>query len=55
MDQDRLVRRAEASHRQVRYALCEDKQTLIWFANQRAVEYHVTLGTAEHRIGPPTW
>ena len=37
---------AESSHRQVRYALCEDKPTLIWFANQRAVEYHVTLGTA---------
>jgi hypothetical protein len=39
---------AESSHREVRYALCEDKPTLIWFANQRAVEYHVTLGTAGH-------
>src|SRR5580692_7257138 len=39
---------AESSHREVRYALCEDKATLTWFANQRAVEYHVTLGTAAH-------
>lgn len=43
---------AESSHREVRYALCEDKPTLIWFANQRAVEYHVTLGTAEHPDRP---
>src|SRR5271154_2485623 len=43
---------AESSHREVRYALCEDKATLIWFANQRAVEYHVTLGTAEHLDRP---
>jgi bifunctional non-homologous end joining protein LigD len=34
---------AEASHREVSYALCDDRRTLIWFANQRAVEYHVTL------------
>src|SRR5277367_2435173 len=43
---------AESSHREVRYALCEDKATLIWFANQRAVEYHVTLGTAGHLDRP---
>src|SRR6202522_3742978 len=43
---------AESSHREVRYALCEDKPTLVWFANQRAVEYHVTLGTAEHLDRP---
>ena len=43
---------AESSHREVRYALCEDKPTLIWFANQRAVEYHVTLGTAGHLDRP---
>lgn len=35
---------AEASHRDVSYALCNDRRTLIWFANQRAVEYHPTLG-----------
>ncbi len=34
---------AEASHRNVAYALCNDRKTLLWFANQRAVEYHVTL------------
>src|SRR5579859_5829578 len=43
---------AESSHREVRYALCDDKPTLIWFANQRAVEYHVTLGTAGHLNRP---
>jgi DNA ligase D-like protein (predicted polymerase) len=34
---------AESSHRDVRYALCNDRRTLLWFANQRAVEYHPTL------------
>jgi DNA ligase D-like protein (predicted polymerase) len=34
---------AEASHRDVTYALCDDRPSLLWFANQRAVEYHVTL------------
>jgi DNA ligase D-like protein (predicted polymerase) len=37
---------AEASHREVRYALCNDRRTLLWLANQRAVEYHPTLGLA---------
>ncbi|MFI7599221.1 non-homologous end-joining DNA ligase [Actinoplanes sp. NPDC049681] len=40
---------AEASHREVLYALCNDRKTLLWFANQRAVEYHPTLMTiADH-------
>jgi DNA ligase D-like protein (predicted polymerase) len=34
---------AETSKRNVRYALCNDRRTLLWFANQRAVEYHPTL------------
>ncbi|MQA95452.1 MAG: ATP-dependent DNA ligase [Streptosporangiales bacterium] len=34
---------AEASHREVSYALCDDRRTLLWFANQRAVEYHPAL------------
>jgi DNA ligase D-like protein (predicted polymerase) len=34
---------AEASRRQVTYALCDDRRTLLWFANQRAVEYHPGL------------
>ena len=34
---------ADASRREVSYALCNDRRTLLWFANQRALEYHVTL------------
>src|SRR4249920_2010164 len=34
---------AHASQRDVAYALCDDRRTLLWFANQRAVEYHPTL------------
>jgi bifunctional non-homologous end joining protein LigD len=37
---------AESSRREVSYALCNDRRTLIWFGNQRAVEYHPTLGHA---------
>jgi bifunctional non-homologous end joining protein LigD len=37
---------AETSKREVSYALCNDRRTLLWFANQRAVEYHPTLVTA---------
>lgn len=43
---------AEASHREVQYALCDDRRTLLWFANQRAVEYHPTLMTAADRDHP---
>lgn len=39
---------AEASKREVHYALCDERRTLIWFANQRAVEYHPALTTAAH-------
>src|SRR4051812_9077732 len=38
-----VTRWAEASHREVAYALCNDRRTLLWFANQRAVEYHPAL------------
>ena len=38
---------AESSNRTVSYALCNDRRTLLWFANQRAIEYHPTLGRAE--------
>ncbi|MDO8184742.1 ATP-dependent DNA ligase [Conexibacter sp. JD483] len=34
---------AEASRRDVTYALCDDWPTLKWFANQRAIEYHPAL------------
>jgi bifunctional non-homologous end joining protein LigD len=38
---------AEASRREVSYALCNDRRTLLWFANQRAVEYHPGLSRAD--------
>jgi len=38
---------AETSKREVSYALCNDRRTLLWLANQRAVEYHPTLTRAE--------
>jgi bifunctional non-homologous end joining protein LigD len=38
---------AESSRREVRYALCDDRRTLLWLANQRAVEYHPTLVKAD--------
>nr|WP_309238163.1 ATP-dependent DNA ligase [Actinoplanes aureus] len=34
---------ADASHREVTYALGNDRRTLLWFGNQRAVEYHPAL------------
>jgi bifunctional non-homologous end joining protein LigD len=45
---------AESSKRYVRYALCDDRRTLIWFANQRAVEYHPTLSLAG-QLDRPTY
>jgi bifunctional non-homologous end joining protein LigD len=54
---------AESSHREVSYALCNDRRTLLWLANQRAVEYHPTLvraGSWQHQdflvldIDPPS-
>src|SRR5918994_6301040 len=44
---------SESSKRDVDYALGDDRRTLIWFANQRAVEYHPTLVRAE-RLESPT-
>ncbi|GII66871.1 ATP-dependent DNA ligase [Sphaerisporangium krabiense] len=44
---------AETSRREVSYALCDDRRTLLWFANQRAVEYHPGLVTAD-RLDSPT-
>jgi bifunctional non-homologous end joining protein LigD len=38
---------AEASKREVSYALCNDRKTLLWFGNQRAVEYHPALVKAD--------
>jgi DNA ligase D len=43
---ERVSSWAESSKREVAYALCNDRRTLVWFANQRAVEYHPALTTA---------
>jgi bifunctional non-homologous end joining protein LigD len=43
---------AEASRREVRYALCNDRRTLLWFGNQRAVEYHPALARASDPAHP---
>jgi bifunctional non-homologous end joining protein LigD len=43
---------AEASKREVSYALCNDRRTLLWFANQRAVEYHPGLMRADRWDSP---
>jgi bifunctional non-homologous end joining protein LigD len=40
---------AQASHREVHYPLCDDRRTLLWLANQRAVEYHPALIPAGER------
>lgn len=34
---------ADSSRREISYPLCDDRRTLLWFANQRAVEYHPML------------
>jgi DNA ligase D-like protein (predicted polymerase) len=44
---------AEASKREVSYPLCNDRRTLLWLANQRAVEYHPMLMLAD-RLNHPT-
>jgi DNA ligase D-like protein (predicted polymerase) len=44
---ERITLWAETSKRDVSYALCNDRSTLLWFANQRAVEYHPTLVRAD--------
>jgi DNA ligase D len=45
---------AETSKREVSYPLCNDRRTLLWLANQRAVEYHPTLVRAD-RWDHPTY
>ena len=40
---------AEASHREIAYPLFDDRRTLLWLANQRAVEYHPALIRAGER------
>ena len=43
---------AESSQRRVSYALCDDRRTLLWFGNQRAVEYHPALTPAGQEDHP---
>ncbi|MGE2691226.1 non-homologous end-joining DNA ligase [Mycolicibacterium pulveris] len=43
---------AESSQRHVRYPVCDDRRTLLWLANQRAVEYHPALGLADDIYRP---
>lgn len=43
---------AEASHREVHYPVCDDRRTLLWLANQRAVEYHPALGLTDNIYRP---
>ena len=43
---------AETSKREVSYALCNDRRTLLWFANQRAVEYHPSLVRVDRPSAP---
>jgi len=39
---------AESSHREIAYALANDRRTLLWLANQRAIEYHPALVRVDH-------
>ena len=43
---------AESAKRNVTYALCNDRRTLLWLANQRAVEYHPGLATIDQPDHP---
>src|SRR3954467_3487388 len=40
------------AHREVHQVLCDDRRTLLWLANQRAVEFHVPFFRAGHETEP---
>jgi bifunctional non-homologous end joining protein LigD len=42
---------SEGSHREIHQVLCDDRRTLLWLGNQRAVELHVPFFRAD-RPGP---
>lgn len=45
---------SEASHREVHYPVVDDRRTLLWLGNQRAVEFHVPLYRgADPQAAPP--
>ncbi|MBF6130361.1 DNA polymerase domain-containing protein [Nocardia brasiliensis] len=48
----RVTMWAESSRREVTYALADEVRALVWFGNQRAIEYHTTLLLADHGKGP---
>lgn len=41
---------AHSSQRELRYPLCHDRRTLLWFAGQRAVELHPTVADVSGRV-----
>ncbi|HVF31845.1 MAG TPA: hypothetical protein VM933_02300 [Acidimicrobiales bacterium] len=43
----RVTMWAESSRRDVTYAVCDSRPTLLWFGNQRAVEFHPALATVD--------
>ncbi len=43
----RVTMWSHSSRRDVSYGICDDRRSLLWFANQRAVEYHPTLVRAD--------
>ena len=38
---------SDRAHREVHQVLCEDRRTLLWLANQRAVEFHVPFSRVD--------
>jgi DNA ligase D-like protein (predicted polymerase) len=45
---------SEGSHREIQQVLCDDRRTLLWLANQRAVEFHVPFLRVGVGDGAPT-
>jgi bifunctional non-homologous end joining protein LigD len=46
---ERIDEWSESSHRTVHYPVCADRRTLLWLANQRAIEFHPALLDRQHR------
>ncbi|WNV76763.1 ATP-dependent DNA ligase [Geodermatophilus sp. DSM 44513] len=43
---------SHGAHREVHQVLCDDRRTLLWLANQRAVEFHVPFALAGAETAP---
>lgn len=39
---------SEGSHREIHQVLCDDRRTLLWLGNQRAVELHIPFFRVDH-------